>query len=255
MLHVDCSTKGGVGKSTLAVLTGCVLAQKGKKFKIIELDDNNDSYKYSKSDIFNEENIKTLKLKKKDEALSDMLFDLMSDANMDYIIDIGGGNDTFEVLDAIKSMEIEKTYYIPLTRIKKYMKNSEDTFKYIDDPQNTLFVLNQYSSLENLKDEFLYFFGNKKSGVKTASDFFIDSNFIAIPFTNFIQIAEDDEMSIYDLASISQTLGEDEARKLFFEKAAGDRSKFHKFMTQYWNSQKAAKALDEITQNFWNLNQ
>ena len=62
-------------------------------------------------------------------------------------------------------------------------------------------------------------------------------------------------MTLYDLAAISQTLGEDEARKLFFDKAAGDRSKFYKFMTQYWNSQKAAKDLNEITENFWNINQ
>ena len=218
MIHIITSTKGGVGKSTISVLVGCVFAQKNKKFKIIELDDNNNSLKYAKSDILNSQNIETLRLKNKDEALSNMLFDVMSDTDMDYIIDIGGGNDTFEVLDAIKSMELDKTYYIPTTRIKKYLQNSEDTFNYINDKDNTIFVLNQYANIENLKNEFLYFFGNKKAGIKPASNLFVDSNFIAIPFTNYIQIAEDDEMSIFDLAAISQTLSEDEARKLFLKK-------------------------------------
>jgi len=253
MLHIMTSTKGGTGKSNTAITLACILAAKNKAFKIIELDDTNNSLKYANSDFLNGENSKSLKLKNKGEAISDMLFDLMSDESIEYIIDIGGGNDTFEILDAIKSIEIEKTYYVPLLKIKKYMPNAEDTFNYIDDPDNTIFVLNQYAKLEDLKDEFLYFFGDEKKGVKKVSNYFKNNNFIAVPYSNYIQIAEDEEMTFFDLASISTDLPESEARKIFFEKAEGDRAEFFKMMTRYWNSQEAVKVLDEIVENFWNI--
>ena len=253
MLHVMTNTKGGTGKSNTAITLACILAAKEKAFKIIELDDTNNSLKYANSDFLNGENSKSLKLKNKGEAISDMLFDLMEDQNIEYIIDIGGGNDTFEILDAIKSIEVEKTYYIPLLKIKKYMQNAEDTFNYIDDPDNTIFVLNQYANLEDLKDEFLYFFGDEKKGVKKVSNYFKNNNFIAVPYSNYVQIAEDEEMTLFDLASISANLPEAEARKIFFEKAEGNRTEFFKMMTRYWNSQEAVKVLDEIVENFWNL--
>ena len=60
-------------------------------------------------------------------------------------------------------------------------------------------------------------------------------------------------MTLFDLASISANLPEAEARKIFFEKAGGDRVEFFKLMTRYWNSQKAVKVLDEIVENFWNI--
>jgi len=253
MIHVVTNTKGGAGKSAVAVLLGCVLAQKGKNFKIVELDDNNDSLVFENSEIFTQDNIKSLKLKDKEQALSDMLFDLMSDDSMDYIVDIGGGNDTFEVLDALKSTNLEKTYYIPTTRIKKYLKNAVDTFEYIKDEENTIFALNQYTNLENIKDEFLYFFGSKKMGVNPVDEKLLNSKYIPVPFSNYIQIAEDDEMSLFDLASISMQMQEDDARKIFFEEANGSREHFHQMMVRYWNSQKAAQDLLEISQNFNNI--
>jgi len=253
MLHIMTNTKGGAGKSNTAVTLACALAATDKAFKIIELDDNNNSLKYSNSNILNGENSKSLKLKNKGEAISDMLFDLMRDENIEYIIDIGGGNDTFEIIDAIKSIDMQKTYYIPLLKIKKFMQNAEDTFKYIDDLKNTIFVLNQYSKMEDLKEDFLYFFGDEKMGVKKVSKYFKNDNFIAIPYSNYIQIAEDEEMTLFDLASISTDLPEAEARKIFFEKAEDDRAEFFKMMTRYWNSQKAVKVLDEIVGNFWNI--
>ncbi len=253
MIHVTANTKGGTGKSNTAITLACVLAAKGKEFRIVELDNNNNSLKNTNSDILNEKNSKSLKLKNKEEAISDMLFDLMDDEKMDYIIDIGGGNDTFEIIDAVKSLDLPKTYYIPILKIKKFMQNAEDTFKYIDDPENTVFVLNQYSNLSELKNEFIYFFGSKKAGVKKVSDYFKDENFIAVPYSNYFQIAEDDEMTLYDLAAISMNLSEADARKMFFEKSNGDRELFHKMRTQYVNSQEAVEVLEEISQNFWNI--
>jgi len=253
MLHVITSSKGGVGKTTVATSLCCIFYNQNKKFKIIELDNNNSSLKYQSSDIFIEENSKSLKLKKKGEAISGMLFDLMSDETIEYIIDIGGGDDTFEILDAIKSLDIEKTYYIPTTKIKKYLSNAHDTFEYIHDPENTMFVLNQYNDLAEIRNEFKYFFGNKKMGIKAVSENFSDDKFLGIPFSDYFQIAEDDEMSILDLALISQNITEKENRSKAFEDAKGDRKKFENLLTQYWNSQEAFKVFEEIEQNFWSL--
>ena len=253
MIHIVANTKGGVGKSLTSITLACVLISKGKKIKIVEIDDNNNSLEYKNSDVLNLENIQSVETEKKDGAIADILFDVMSDPDIHYIIDTGGGNDTYKVLDALINIELPKTFYIPALKIKKYLKNAVDTYNYINQPDNTIFVLNQYQNLQKIKDEFIYFFGNSKKGIKPVSSIFNDSKFIAIPWSDSFQIAEDDEMTIYDFSTIARDMSEKEARELFFKQADGSRDKFERSMIQYWNAIDANKDFSEIIENFWNL--
>jgi len=250
MVYISTSSKGGVGKSLSSVVIACLLKTANKKFKIIELDNNNKSLLFKNSDFLNQENTLSVKTDQKQDVISNILFDLMSDKSLDYILDLAGGDETYEVLEILKSLDLPKTYLIPTTRIKKYLKNTNDVFEYIADKDNTYFVLNQYSTLDKLQDEFIYFFGDEKLGIKPVSANFKTDKFVAIPFSNSFQIAEDMEQSILDLANISRQFTQAQATSEFFKKAAGDRDIFDALMKKYWNSEKASKVLDEIEQNF-----
>jgi len=253
MIYIVANSKGGVGKSLTSVTLACLLEIRQKNFKIVEIDNNNQSLLFANSDFLNEKNSLSVRLDKRQEIASDILFNLMSDDELDYVIDAGGGDDTFQVLQILKDLELPKTYLIPTTRIKKYLKNAADTFQFIDDPGNTYFVLNQYSNLEKLKDEFLYFFGNKKLGIKPVSDSFATDNVLYIPYSNYFQISEDMEMTILDLANISRQIDQKQAAEQFFKQSNGSREVFHSLMTKYWNSEEASKDLLEIEQNFEKL--
>lgn len=250
MIYATVSTKGGVGKTNTALTIACLLHSRGKKFKLIELDNSNDSsLLFSNSKVMPKEDTKSLKINQKNEAVADMLFDLMSDPDLDYIIDIGGGDDTYPIVEMLKQVNRSKTWVIPLTRGRKYLPNAEATYNLIADPDNTVFCLNMYSDFAKIKKEFIYFFGDSKTGIKPHSPIFAKARTIGIPFSNYVDIAEEDEQTIYDLASISQETTQEEAETEFYNAAGGDREKFHKMMMMYWRSQEAAQVFAEIEQN------
>jgi hypothetical protein len=250
MLYICTNSKGGTGKSTTAMIQGCILHSQNKKFKIIELDSSNRSFDYKNSEILNSENTKSFTIDEKEDAISDMLFDIMNE-DIEYIIDIGGGLDTNIIIEALKTIEVEKKWIIPTTSIKKYLQNAANTFDLIGDPKNTFFVLNQYHDISKIQDEFLYFFGNDKFGIKPVSKNFSKcKDILAIPSNNYFQISEDDELTILDLSMVSKNLTELEARKNFIEASAGDRISFKKMLQNYWTSQAALKTFEEIQNNF-----
>lgn len=249
MIYATVSTKGGVGKTNTALTIACLLHSRGKKFKLIELDNSNDSsLLFSNSKVLSPDNIKSLKIDRKDEAIADMLFDLMSEPGMNYIVDIGGGDDT-KIVEKFKQINRPKTWVIPLTRGRKYLPNAEATYNLIADPDNTVFCLNMYSDFAKIKKEFIYFFGDTKTGIKPHSPIFAKARTIGIPFSNYVDIAEEDEQTIYDLASLSRETTQEEAETEFYNAAKGDREKFHKMMMMYWRSQEAAQVFSEIEQN------
>ncbi len=248
-IYIITNSKGGVGKTNSAVTIACLLHASGKKFKLIELDNSNSSLLFKNSKVMIKDNIRTLKIDKKDEAVADMLFDLMSEPDMSYIVDIGGGDDTYPIVEKLKQVNRPKTWIIPTTKIKKYLANAVSTFEEIDDPDNTVFCLNMYSDFSKIQKEFMYFFGDSKIGIKPYSPIFAKARTIGIPFSHHFEIAADDEQTIYDLASISNETSQEEAETEFYNAAGGDREKFHKMMMMYWRSQEAAQVFAEIEQN------
>jgi hypothetical protein len=249
MIYIIVNTKGGVGKSLTSINLACLLHAQNRNFKVVELDNNNTSIVFNNSDFLTEDRAISLKLDKKDRAVSDMLFDVMSDPSLDYIVDVGGGDDTLKILDALKNVQIEKTYLIPTLKIKKYLQNALDTFVYIGDPDSTFFVLNQYQKLEEIKTEFRYFFGDKEMGIKPVSSLFKSTKVIYLPYSDLFQVAEDDEQTILDLANISRDISEAEARTTSFQLAAGNKDKFATLITQYQNSQNAQKLFAELQES------
>jgi len=252
-VYVVAGTKGGVGKSLISLILSNLLQDQGRNFKIIEIDDNNDSLKFKNSSILNSENAVSFKVDMKNDAINDMFFDLMEDETMDYIIDCGGGNDTKEVLKLLGDIPFDKKFLLPCSRVKKYIKNADETFEIINEPENTFYVLNQYFDIDKLEEEFLYFFGNEKLGIKPASKYFSEDKYFAVPFSNSFQIAEDEEQILLDLASISQKLTKKQAIDMFYEKAKKDRKIFNKLMPKYQNSCDGNELFKILKQNFSKL--
>jgi hypothetical protein len=248
-IYIIANSKGGVGKTNSAVVVACLLHAAGRKFKLIELDNNNSSLLFAKSKVMAKENIRTLKIDRKDEAVADMLFDLMSEPDMSYIIDIGGSDNTYPIIEKLKQVNRPKTWIIPVTKIKKYLANAVATHDEIGDGDNTVFCLNMYSDFSKIQKEFMYFFGDSKIGIKPYSPIFAKARTIGIPFSHHFEISADGEQTIYDLASLSKETSQEEAETEFYNAAGGDREKFHRMMMMYWRSQEAAQVFAEIEQN------
>ena len=252
MVYIVANTKGGVGKSTVAVTLATVLSFRNREFKIVELDNNNDSLQFSNSSILTEGRASSLVLKDKTKAIASMIFNIAKNSELSFIIDIGGGDDVKQVIENLKELELEKTFIIPTSSNKKYLKNASDTYEIIDDPDNTIFLLNMVRE-NNLKDDFIYFFGSEKFGVKPVSSNFKNAKYLSVPYSQFFQIAEDDEQTLLDLALLSINKTESEVTTEFLKEAGDDENKFIKSWEKYEKSKEAAKLFMKIFDNFSKL--
>lgn len=248
MIYIVGSTKGGVGKSLIAVVIAMILFFRKRKFKVIELDNNNNSLSYQNSEVLSKDTGISLSTEEKTKAIGSIIFNIAKDSNMDYIVDIGGGDDFKAVIESLTELDLPKTYIIPTTSDKKYLQNASDTFDLISDPENTFFALNK-SYEKNPKNEFMYFFGNSKFGVKPVSENFKKGKYFNIPHSQFFQIAEDDEQTLLDLALISIEKNETEITKDFMDLCGDDESKFIELWEQYERSKEAAKLFLKIQNN------
>src|SRR5574344_1494987 len=107
-IHINCMTKGGVGKTTTSNVLSTILylSNQDKKINLFELDDNNVS-KINSNYI----NHQSLKLKDSEVVIDDIQFASLSDTNVINIIDCGGGNDTKIVLQKLKEIDLSGLNY------------------------------------------------------------------------------------------------------------------------------------------------
>ena len=248
MVYIIANTKGGVGKTTAAINLATLLAFRDRKFKVVELDNSNDSMVFSNSEILNRDTAVTLRLNEKVQAIGSMMFNLAKNKDMDFVLDLGGGDDSKVMIESLKEIDIQKTWLIPTTSDKKYLKNTADTFKLIGEQKNTIFVLNKANS-DDYETEFMYFFGSKKFGVKAVDECFLDARYFVIPSSPFFQIAEDDEQTLLDLALLSIEKNEQEITTEFLEIAGDDETTFIKLWEKYERSKEAAKLFLKIQKN------
>lgn len=93
-------TKGGVGKSTVAmqVIAPYLFKKHGKKITYIEIDDeNNDSKSFTRTEIVEKRMLGTNKLTELDELI-------LMDDNHEIIVDVGGNKTSSLVLEEIKKV-------------------------------------------------------------------------------------------------------------------------------------------------------
>ena len=168
--HVIVSTKGGVGKTTISLnVMPCLVNVPLEKINIFEIDDNNlTSVEHSKMNFYH------VTLKKLPEVLIDI--ELTDGIN---IIDSGGGNDSKEVVKALKQDEIEVArFYIPATHDFEVLTNIESTIqlikKYYPDTEIYL-ILNRVYDTENeeeIKKQFMFLYGSDEYVINKADYIF-----------------------------------------------------------------------------------
>ena len=134
-------TKGGVGKSTVAmqVIAPYLYKKHGKKITYIEIDDeNNDSRSFTRTEIVNKKMLGTNRLNELDELI-------LMDDNHEVIVDVGGNKTSSLVLDEIKKVgsfgnvkwiiplgdgELDgKNAIATMKKIKKIEKNPDELYK------------------------------------------------------------------------------------------------------------------------------
>ena len=170
-------TKGGVGKSTVAmqVIAPYLYKKHGKKITYIEIDDeNNDSKSFTRTEIVNKRMLGTNKLTELDELI-------LMDDNHEVIVDVGGNKTSSLVLDEIKKVGTFNNikWIIPLGDGELDGKNAIATMKKIkkieEKPsENVMFALNRAISMQPdyIEEQFINFFGHK----------YIDSNSVICDF-------------------------------------------------------------------------
>ena len=212
MFYVVVSTKGGVGKTTIAqqVLAPFVYQKTNKKVEIIELDNNNKSNVLNDSEVLE---VKPVELHKKDEVLLNKFMEVVAE-DKDVIVDVGGGDDTKRVLEAFKELRLEDeiTFFVPVLKDLSNEKNVIDTWSLIrtwNTQAKIYFVLNRFTN-EKEFSSILKKLNEVKEDTNKSLLFLEDTPL-------FDEIAKEFKKSVYEI-TLSE-LDNSKAKKLLVETA------------------------------------
>ena len=225
-------TKGGVGKSTLAmqVIAPYLYKKHGKKITYIEIDDeNNDSESFNRTEIVNKRMLQTNKLKELDEMI-------LMDDNHEIIVDVGGNKTSTLVLEEIKKVgtfdnvkwivplgdgELDgKNAIATMKKLKKIESNAQD---------NLIFALSRAISTENdyLEEQFINFFGHRYLGSNsTITDIVQNPKYIPIVNDKIITISRYLGSTVWEMAHNNT----DFAKKAIDAKESGDVESARKYL-------------------------
>jgi hypothetical protein len=225
-------TKGGVGKSTVAmqIIAPFLYKKHGKKVTYIEIDDeNNDSKSFTRTDIVNKRMLGTNKLTELDELI-------LTDDNHEVIIDVGGNKTSSLVLDEIKKIGTYNNvkWIIPLGDGELDGKNAIATMNKIrkiepNAEKNMFFALNRAISMEAdyIEEQFINFFGHKYlNSDSVICDFVKDPNFFPVKNDKVITISRYLGSTVWEMA-FNNT---DFAQKAVQAKELGDLASARKYL-------------------------
>ncbi|MFA7571699.1 MAG: AAA family ATPase [Sulfurimonadaceae bacterium] len=225
-------TKGGVGKSTVAmqIIAPFLYKKHGKKVTYIEIDDeNNDSKSFTRTDIVNKRMLGTNKLTELDELI-------LTDDNHEVIIDVGGNKTSSLVLDEIKKIGTYNNvkWIIPLGDGELDGKNAIATMNKIrkiepNAEKNMFFALNRAISMEAdyIEEQFINFFGHKYlNSDSVICDFVKAPNFFPVKNDKVITISRYLGSTVWEMA-FNNT---DFAQKAVQAKEIGDLASARKYL-------------------------
>jgi len=200
MIYIATNTKGGVGKSTfMAQIASAYILRNSSTVQLIEIDDENkDCVTFAKSDTLKTKMLSTSKIHTLDELF-------IEEEGENILLDIGGNKTSTNFLQEVKKMgEFEKViWFIPLRSGEQDNQNALDTYYRItemDKQATIIFVLSDVRS-DDLKYEFLYFFGNEFLNTPMAIMKQVPSaNYISIKSSTIINISRSFNKTLRDIS-------------------------------------------------------
>jgi hypothetical protein len=225
-------TKGGVGKSTVAmqVIAPYLYKKHGKPVTYIEIDDeNNDSRSFTATKIVNKKMLKTNHLSQLDEMI-------LMDDNHEVIVDVGGNKTSTLVLDEISKVGTfgNVKWIIPMGDGELDGKNAIATMKKLrkierNSTDNLFFALNRAISNEQdyLEEQFINFFGHQYLGSdSTITDFVKDPRYFAVKNDKIITMSRYLGSTVWEMAHNNTDFG----AKAVEAKEKGDRDAALKYL-------------------------
>jgi len=208
------STKGGVGKSTIAMqLVAPYLYDKNNKniIKYYECDDTNrDIHSYGATQLI-DRNLVVMN----SPLLREELFNIVS-SNQPTCIDVGGNNTAKLVIDTLTEsggFEFIDLVLIPCLDGEQDMINALDTYKYIkkiNENIKIVFVLNRVKEVSYVQQQFDHFFGDSRgvfSNFLCAKDYINEeelSLYISFLDNEVIKFSRRFGLSVYEIANMKK---------------------------------------------------
>ena len=225
-------TKGGVGKSTVAmqVIAPYLYKKHGKKITYIEIDDeNNDSRSFTRTNIVEKRMLGTNRITELDELI-------LMDDNHEVIVDVGGNKTSSLVLEEIKKVGSfgNVKWIIPLGDGELDGKNAIATMKKIkkietNPEKNIIFALNRAINMEPdyVEEQFINFFGHKYlENNSSICDFVKDPNYFPVKNDKVITMSRYLGSTVWEMAYNNT----DFAQKAMQAKELGDLDSARKYL-------------------------
>lgn len=212
--------------------------------KILEIDDNNNSNIFKNSE---EVDGQSVKVKNGDSILTDLIYDYF-DKKDQIVVDAGGGNDSTATIELIKDTGVPFTYIVPVGSSMAQLENAKATYDLIGDPKNTIFALNGVHDLDNLENEFPFWFGNVELGIESFAQT-VKSDALIIKYTPLFELAALDGITINELAQFSDGLDKAQALDILY-KESKERTEFKRMKNKWTQSIQSVRYLDEILKQF-----
>jgi len=226
-------TKGGVGKSTVAmqVIAPYLYKKHKKQITYIEIDDeNNDSQSFTRTQIVNKKMLSTHKIKELDEYI-------LHDDNHEVIVDVGGNKTSALVLEEISKIGSfnHVKWIIPLGDGELDGRNAIATMKKVrriegnNLEKHLIFALNRSISMEQdyIEEQFINFFGHEYLGSKaTIIDFVKTPKYFPVKNDKIITISRYLGTTVWEMAHNNV----DFAKKALEAKEKGDTESAKKYL-------------------------
>ena len=205
-----------------------------KKIKLIEIDDNNSSTAiFDKTELFEAVSVTT---KEGEDAFTDASFEQMANDKHINIFDFGGGNDSRKGLEMLSNFGGDDfLYIIPVMNSMAGSKNAIDTFRLINKPKQTLFILNNVQNKEDIEKEFIFWFGSNDLGILSIYEALDKPKFEIVEYSPILEISAMSGLTVSELAKFGKLFGTD-AKSEIFKLADGDKNKFKDLMGKYKQS-------------------